>query len=185
MYYPRAAFYTYHCAIAVRLQNCHQAKIGLHLRSTLYVSCVSLPRHMPMSQLSGPCPHASLSYSRSQAPRVSKAWCCSQRFRAVAAVVKDPAQQTIRIKLKAYELPLLKQSVQQIVTTANSNGMTLSSVTSCHQFQASNLCVHELCVQQQQHSVPNADNLTSSPVVQRPIYLDQYLCQLGFASTQY
>ena len=124
---------TYHCAIAVGLQDCHQAKIGLHLRSTLYVSYVSLPRHMPMSQLSGPCPNASLSYSRSQAPRVSKAWCCSQRFRAVAAVVKEPAQQTIRIKLKAYELPLLKQSVQQIVTTANSNGMTLSSVTSCHQ----------------------------------------------------
>lgn len=82
---------------------------------------------MPMSQLSGPCPHASLSYSRSQAPRVAKAWSCPQRLRAVAAVAKEPAQQTIRIKLKAYELPLLKQSVQEIITTANSNGMPLIS----------------------------------------------------------
>jgi len=128
------------------LQDYHLAKIGLDLRSTLYVSCVSLPCHRPMSQLSGPCPHASLSCSRLQAPRVSKAWSCQQRLRAVAAVAKEPAQQTIRIKLKAYELPLLKQSVQEILTTANSNGMTLSSVTSCHQFEALNSCVHERCV---------------------------------------
>ncbi len=124
-------------AFAATLQNCHQAKIGLDLRTTPYVSYVSLPRHMSMSQLSGPCPHASLSYSRSQAPRVSKALSCPQRLTVVAAVAKEPAQQTIRIKLKAYELPLLKQSVQEIITTANSNGMTLSSATSCHHFQAS------------------------------------------------
>jgi len=58
---------------------------------------------------------------------VSQAWSCPQRLRAVAAVAKEPAQQTIRIKLKAYELPLLKQSVQEIITTANSNGMPLIS----------------------------------------------------------
>ncbi|DBA71854.1 TPA: ATP-citrate lyase beta-subunit [Trebouxia sp. C0005] len=81
---------------------------------------------MPMSQFTGSCSHASLSYSRSQAPRVSKAWSCPQRLRTVAAVAKEPAQQTIRIKLKAYELPLLKRSVQEILTTANSNEANLS-----------------------------------------------------------
>ena len=132
----------YHCPREPHCKTATKPRLVWTLRSTLYVSYVSLPRHMPMSQLSGPCPLASLSYNRSQAPRVSKAWSCPQRLRVFAAVAKEPAQQTIRIKLKAYELPLLKQSVQEIMTTANSNGRTLSSVIISfrHQFHAYMSC---------------------------------------------
>ncbi len=40
----------------------------------------------------------------------------------MSAAAQEPAQQIIRIKLKAYELPLMKQSVQKILTAAKNNG---------------------------------------------------------------
>ncbi|KAL3132180.1 ATP-citrate lyase beta-subunit [Trebouxia sp. C0010 RCD-2024] len=38
----------------------------------------------------------------------------------------SPGQQRVRIKLKAYELPLLNQSVEQILYTAQSTGASVS-----------------------------------------------------------
>lgn len=72
-----------------------------------------------MFQLSGARPGIS-----SPCPATLRSTSGHQRLHTIAAAAQESAQQTIRIKLKAYELPLLKQSVKEILSAAESNGMS-------------------------------------------------------------
>lgn len=77
--------------------------------------------HSQMFQLSGARPGIS-----SPCPATLRSTSGHQRLHTIAAAAQESAQQTIRIKLKAYELPLLKQSVKEILSAAESNEASVS-----------------------------------------------------------
>ena len=95
--------------------------------------------------------------------------------RAIAA--EETAEQKIRIKLKAYELPLLKQSVKEILQAASNTGIgRCLAQHKLGQNQVAHINRHRL-------SLPPALELWSC-LVQRPTFLGQSPFQQGYASTQ-